>query len=220
MASLCEDRDASVTEFFTKVGDNLRAGRIRMVFVADVIPDELMRITEFLNEQMSPAEVFAVEVKQYRAQGHEGRVIVPAVYGRTAAASTKSSARRPVDRAKAIAASKPATLRAMQLLEELAGDLGLHVHETPAGTLLKTPGRGSVANVYLAAWDSLDVPLQPLRERGWIREADAAYSAMKALTPKPLTLKNPTMPTSDAVANWDRLRPVLVDVANLYLATE
>lgn len=220
VASLSEDHETSVAEFFSKVGDNLRAGRIRMVFVADVIPDELMRITEFLNEQMSPAEVFAVEVKQYRAEGHEGSVIVPAVFGRTAAASTKSPARRPVDRAKAIAASKPSTLRAMQLLEELARDLGLRVHETPGGALLKTPGRGSIANVYLAAWDSLDVPLQPLRERGWAAEAEAAHSAMSALTTKPLTLKNPTMPTGDAVANWDRLRPVLVDIAKLYLATE
>src|SRR3954447_12955142 len=47
LALLCEDLDVTVSEFFARVGDNLRAGRIRMVFVADVIPDELMRITEF-----------------------------------------------------------------------------------------------------------------------------------------------------------------------------
>ncbi|MEU7911650.1 sigma factor [Microbispora bryophytorum] len=39
--------------FFAKVGDNLRAGKIRMVFVADAIPDDLRRIVEFLNEQMN-----------------------------------------------------------------------------------------------------------------------------------------------------------------------
>jgi len=220
LAALCKDLDVTVSEFFARVGDNLRAGRIRMVFVADVIPDELMRITEFLNEQMSPAEVFAVEVKQYRAEGHEGTVIVPAVYGRTAAASTKSAPRRGIDRAAALAASKPATLSAMRLLDELAAELRLVVHQTPGGALLKTPGRGGVANVYLAAWDSLDVPLQPLRERGWTSEADAAYAELSRLTTKTLTLKNPTMPTDDAVANWDRLRPVLVTIANLYLSTE
>jgi len=37
---------------------------------------------------------------------------------------------------------------------------------------------------------------------------------MSALTTKSLTMKNPTMPTTDAVANWDRLRPVLVGIAN------
>ncbi len=45
-----------------------------MVFVADVIPDELMRITEFLNEQMNPAQVFAVEVKQYQRKSYQGTV--------------------------------------------------------------------------------------------------------------------------------------------------
>ena len=194
LTTLCQDHNATVAEFFDRVRDNLRAGRIRMVFVADVIPDELMRITEFLNEQMTPAEVFAVEVKQYRAEGHPGTVIVPAVYGRTAAASTKGGQRRSLDRTAALAASKPATLRAIQLLEELARDVGLVLHQTPSGTLLKTPGRGSVANVYLANWDSLDVSLQPLRDRGWTQEADAVYAAMNSMTSKTLTMKNPTMP--------------------------
>ena len=43
--------------FWTTVKTNLRAGRIRMIFVADVIPPELKRIVEFLNGQMQPAEV-------------------------------------------------------------------------------------------------------------------------------------------------------------------
>ena len=53
-----------------------------------------------------------------------------------------------------------------------------------------------------------------------MNEADAAYDAMSALTDKRLTEKNPTMPTEDAVANWERLRPILVDIARLYLDTE
>lgn len=39
------------TDFWAKVEDNLRAGRIRMVFAADHIPATLQRIVEFLNEQ-------------------------------------------------------------------------------------------------------------------------------------------------------------------------
>jgi hypothetical protein len=34
-------------------GEVLQAGRIRMMFVADRVPDELRRIVEFLNEQMT-----------------------------------------------------------------------------------------------------------------------------------------------------------------------
>lgn len=220
LAELCNDRDASVEEFFARVGDNLRSGRIRMVFVADVIPDELMRITEFLNEQMSPAEVFAVEVKQYRAEGHEGTVIVPAVYGRTATASTKNPRGPAISRDQAIAASQPSTLRAMELLEELATDTGLVVHQTPKGSMLKTPGRASVANLYLATWDSLDVPVQAMRDRGWDAQADAAYAALSAMTTKSLTQKYPALPSEDVVRNWDRLRPLLVDIATLHLSLE
>lgn len=90
LVELFGDHDLVVEEFFARIEGNLRSGRIRMVFVADDIPDELMGIAEFLNEQMNPAEVFAVEVKQYKADGYPGLVIVPAGYGRTEAASKKS----------------------------------------------------------------------------------------------------------------------------------
>ena len=53
IAQLCEDDAVTVESFFAKVGDNLRAGKIRMVFVADTVPDHLRRIVEFLNEQMN-----------------------------------------------------------------------------------------------------------------------------------------------------------------------
>jgi len=63
---------------------NLQAGRIRMVFVADVIPPELQRIVEFLNGQMDPAEVLALEVRQFVGQGQQA--LVPKLIGQTAAA--------------------------------------------------------------------------------------------------------------------------------------
>ena len=46
-----------------------------MVFVADDLPPELVRVIEFLNEQMSPAEVLGVEVAQFVGEGHQ--VLVP-----------------------------------------------------------------------------------------------------------------------------------------------
>jgi hypothetical protein len=71
-------------QFWQQVKTNLQAGRIRMVFVADEIPSELRRIVEFLNLQMNPAEVLAVEIKQYIGQGL--RSLVPRVIGQTAEA--------------------------------------------------------------------------------------------------------------------------------------
>jgi hypothetical protein len=61
------------------------------VFVADVIPPELRRVVEFLNEQMDPAEVLALEVKQYLGEG-KLRSLVPRLIGRTEQAQQKKAA--------------------------------------------------------------------------------------------------------------------------------
>jgi hypothetical protein len=75
--------EADVEEFWTRVGDNLRAGKVRMVFVSDEIPRELRRVVEFLNGQMNPAEVIAIEVKQYLSVDGT-KTLVPRVIGQTA----------------------------------------------------------------------------------------------------------------------------------------
>ena len=82
--------DADLEQFWQGVKTNLQAGRVRMIFVADVIPAELRRIVEFLNEQMNPAEVLAVEIKQFAGQGL--KTLVPRVMGQTAEAQQKKSA--------------------------------------------------------------------------------------------------------------------------------
>lgn len=79
----------NVEEYWQLVKTNLQAGRIRMVFVADVIPPELRRIVEFLNGQMDPAEILAVEIKQFVGQGL--RTLVPRVIGQTVEAERKKS---------------------------------------------------------------------------------------------------------------------------------
>ncbi len=82
---LGEDTDPEA--FWMQVKTNLEAQRIRMVFVADIIPPELRRIVEFLNTQMNPAEVLAVEIKQFTGQGL--KTLVPRVLGQTAEAQQK-----------------------------------------------------------------------------------------------------------------------------------
>jgi hypothetical protein len=76
--------------FWQDTKRNLQAGKVRMVFVADAIPTELQRIVEFLNGQMDPAEVLAVEVRQFVGQGV--KALVPKVVGQTAAALQAKSA--------------------------------------------------------------------------------------------------------------------------------
>ena len=69
----------NVEKYWQDVKTNLQAGRIRLVFVADIIPPELQRIVEFLNRQMNPAEVLAVEIKQF--VGSDIQTLVPRVIG-------------------------------------------------------------------------------------------------------------------------------------------
>jgi hypothetical protein len=70
--------------FWQQVRTNLQAGRIRMMFVADVIPPELARIVEFLNTQMDPAEVLALEARQHVGEG--ARTLLVHTIGQTEAA--------------------------------------------------------------------------------------------------------------------------------------
>ncbi len=83
------DDGADSNEFWERVDTNLKAGKIRLLFVADKIPRELQRIIEFLNEQMAPAEVLGVEIKQY--SNNDMRTLVPRVIGQTSIAQTKKS---------------------------------------------------------------------------------------------------------------------------------
>jgi hypothetical protein len=76
-----------IDEFWQRVKTNLQAKKIRLLFVADVIPLELRRIVEFLNEQMDPAEILAIELRQFA--GGQLKTIVPTVYGQTQQATRK-----------------------------------------------------------------------------------------------------------------------------------
>jgi hypothetical protein len=79
--------DGKVDEFWQRVKTNLLAKKIRLLFVADIIPLELRRIVELLNEQMDATEVLAVELRQFANKSL--KTIVPTVYGQTQEAVRK-----------------------------------------------------------------------------------------------------------------------------------
>ena len=79
-ASLGDELDPE--RFWDDVEQNLRSGRIRLLFVSDSIPPELRRVIEFLNERMSPTEVLGIEIKQYVGDGAL-KTLVPRVVGQT-----------------------------------------------------------------------------------------------------------------------------------------
>ena len=83
-------------DYWGKVSQNLETGRLRMLFVADEIPFELKRVVEFLNEQMKPAEVLALEIKQYVSENH--KTLIPRVFGQSSKTQTMKSSGRSVKR--------------------------------------------------------------------------------------------------------------------------
>ena len=83
-ALLQTDEDPDVDGFWEDVSTNLAAKRLRLLFVADLIPDPLARVVEFLNAQMPGIEVLAVEIKRFHSAS--AQTLVPRVIGRTAAA--------------------------------------------------------------------------------------------------------------------------------------
>ena len=81
---LQEDEDPDIDGFWEQVATNLAANRLRLLFVADQIPNELERVVKFLNEYTRDnLEVLAVEVKQY--PGRFGDALVSRVIGQVGA---------------------------------------------------------------------------------------------------------------------------------------
>ena len=83
------DGEPDVDGFWEAVATNLAARRLRLLFVADEIPDALERVVEFLNAEMTHIEVLAIEIKQFHGKSFEA--LVPRVIGRTALSTGSSS---------------------------------------------------------------------------------------------------------------------------------
>ena len=79
--------DGSEDALWGSVKTNLTAGRLRLLLVADEVPSEVRIIVEFLNRQMNPAEILAIELRQYTGQGL--RTVVPLVVGQVQEATLR-----------------------------------------------------------------------------------------------------------------------------------
>ena len=66
----------------------LAAKRLRLLLVADRIPDPLARVVSFLNAQMPDIEVLAVEIKRFH--GKSAQTLVPRAIGRTSASGHRT----------------------------------------------------------------------------------------------------------------------------------
>ena len=73
--------EVDIEAYWSRVEENLRAGQLRLLFVADELPRELRRVLEFLNEHLPKIEVLGIEVRHYAGSGM--RALVPRVVGQT-----------------------------------------------------------------------------------------------------------------------------------------
>lgn len=119
-------------EFWQRTITNLQAGKVRLIFVADKIPTELRRIVEFLNEQMNPAEVLAIEIMQHVAEGQEERAFVPRLIGHTAQA----------ERTKSVGVGPSRTIDEKSFFEALESNRGSDEAATAAKILERAKSNG------------------------------------------------------------------------------
>lgn len=83
--------------YWETLRSNIADGRVRLLFVADRIPDELLAVVEFLNRQMDHTEVLAVEIPQFVGQGL--RTLAPRVLGKTQESEQRKGRVRRIPRA-------------------------------------------------------------------------------------------------------------------------
>ena len=94
LAELLQEDEPDDEGFWDRVATNLAGKRLRLLFIADGIPDRLARVVAFLNGQMPRIEVLAVEIKRFRGSSEE--IFVPRVIGRAAKAAVRVSGGRTV----------------------------------------------------------------------------------------------------------------------------
>ena len=138
------ESDFEANQFWEQVAENLSARRLRLLFVADEIPAELERVTEFLNAQMPNIEVLAVEIKHFR--GDSGQAFAPRVIGQTAGTPSR----------------KPISRRRKLTREVFLQELGSEVARNAAKRLLGAAEKSGA----MLSWGSTGVSIR-MRCTGW-----------------------------------------------------
>ena len=156
--------DPDVDAFWQRVATNLAARRLRLLFVADEIPDPLIHIVEFLNAQMHDVEVLAVEVKQYRNE--QMQTVVPRVIGREAGGSAP---RATMTRKTFLdALPSPDVRNAAERLFQVAATAGAELAWGSRGVSIRGHSPAWTQPVTVA-W------LYPNAEPGWMRTRDFSF---------------------------------------------
>jgi hypothetical protein len=204
--------DPDADAFWARVGEHLASGRIRMVFVADRIPQELQRIVEFLNEGMSRAQVYAIELPQY--VGGSQRSLVPRLVGATSAARLTAGRDGSTPSVEVLIGAGPPDLAlADQHLRAWANARGFEYVDGKASRAVRA--RGALVVTLYARFNSVELYLASARTAGLTEQADSLLAELQRYSPsKSLTTKQPNLPTSDLATRW----PEFISVLDRYMA--
>jgi hypothetical protein len=196
-------QEDSAEAFWARVKTNLQAGRVRMVFVADRIPPELQRIVEFLNEQMDPAEVLAVELRQFLGGGV--KTLAPRVLGQTAAAERQKAmgSQASVPFAERMEQAAPEIHEAVRLLDQWATTVNVEAKDA-RGVRSYSAGRINLLTLN-PTWGHVQFNLEALRQTGRPTDADALQSLLSQVAGKPMTPLYPNLPCTALVENWEQV---------------
>jgi hypothetical protein len=203
--------DGDVGAFWSQADRNLRGGALRLVFVADVIPDELRAVIEFLGARMSDTHVHGVEVRRYAdRQGEE--CFVPRLVGAAAAAADRRLQTSVEDKMHAAA---PDIAAIADRLRVLAAELGLVVREASASLRL-CDRLGALVLLY-PSYGTIEFRLGRLRRAGQEAEIERLRGAIQRVSgeSRPVTAQYPNIGCREALANWDAVAQVARDLARL-----
>jgi hypothetical protein len=215
LALIGSDDPADVDRFWEQVDANLRSGRVRMVFVADEIPDRLRRIVEFLNEAMTRAEVFAIAVPQYNGNGHQA--LVPRLIGNSTRAQDAKRARSRSDHpgfAVLLEEADDATKSVVAKVDQLAAQLSWPTRrDNPASCRWDTPRHTGIAENYPAFDSGLVLHLKPLLDAGLTAPAEALRSKLSTAVGRDLPPKRITLTNAEVLNHWAAVAEVMRELA-------
>lgn len=190
-----------VDDFWRRVGDNLRSGRVRLVFVADAIPSTLRRIVEFLNEQMSQTEVLAIELRQYQGDGVS--TLVPRVIGSTQLAARAKGTRGRTSFDERLADAGGSTQAVHGQLLDWAKRHQLATQVTPGSVAVLLSDGTAFLRLRVDA-KALQLFLAPLVDADRSDLVGELRTEILGLTGKKVSTGYPYVPCASLESRWDR----------------
>jgi hypothetical protein len=193
--------DDAVGEFWQRVDDNLSAGRLRLLFVADLIPPELLSVIEFLNDQMARTEVLGIEVRQFTSGSD--RLVTPTVVGRTREAAKTKRQAESVPLEDLIENASKETREVGRRLAALGEKYGLVERRRPKSLVYDNPSLDARYFTWYVTYDMVEFYLDVMADTGETESAEALRNALSALTGSVLSSRHPGVSCARLLASWD-----------------